>query len=222
MSFGTIYTHNPNPRTTAILAIAKAQGLKLDVVYANKINNKENYEKLLRINPLGQVPVFVGADGYVLTECIAIALYITSRSDTTKLLGCSQRDYYNILKWMSFANSDLLPAAGGVVLPMIGRQLDVRKDPQDCLRALHKDCRLLENHLQEHRYLVGDQQTLADFFTVSMLMFPFMLGHKVLHVEYPNLTEWFNRVYETPMFKDVAGELHLADMPFPSLQDDRQ
>ena len=64
----------PNPRSFAILAIAKAHNLDLDIVYADK-GNKENHEKLLELNPLGQVPVFVGADGYVLTECIPIALY---------------------------------------------------------------------------------------------------------------------------------------------------
>ena len=65
----------PNPRSFAILAIAKGQGLKLDIIYADKLDNAKNYAKLLAVNPLGQVPVFVGADGYVLTECIPIALY---------------------------------------------------------------------------------------------------------------------------------------------------
>lgn len=32
----------------------------------------------LKINKLGRVPSFVGADGYELTECIAIAIYSTS------------------------------------------------------------------------------------------------------------------------------------------------
>ena len=32
----------------------------------------------LKINKLGLVPSFVGADGYELTECIAIAIYSTS------------------------------------------------------------------------------------------------------------------------------------------------
>ena len=144
----------------------------------------------------------------------------TSQSDTTTLLGANRRDYYNIIKWMSLANSDLLPAIGGVILPLIGRPLDVRKDTQDCLRAFYKDCRLMENHLQKSRYLVGDQLTLADLFTVGMLVFAFMVFHKVLHVEYPRLTEWFNEVYEMPMFKDVAGDLHLLDVPFPALQED--
>ena len=70
------FLKQPNPRSTAILAIAKAHGLELDIIYADR-DSKENHQKLLEINSLGQVPVFVGADGYVLTECIPIALYCT-------------------------------------------------------------------------------------------------------------------------------------------------
>lgn len=143
---------------------------------------------------------------------------VTSQSDTTTLLGSNRRDYYSILKWMSLANSDLLPAVGGVILPLIGRHLDVRKNSEDCLRAFHADCKLLENHLQKNKYLIGDMVTLADFFTVGMLVFPFMIFHKVLHAEYPRLTEWFNRVYEMPLFKDIAGDLNLLDVPFPTLE----
>lgn len=34
----------------------------------------------LKYNKLGKVPTFVGADGYVLSECIAIAIYGTSET----------------------------------------------------------------------------------------------------------------------------------------------
>jgi len=146
---------------------------------------------------------------------------VTSQCDTTPLLGSSRRDYYNILKWMSQANSDLLPAVGGVILPLIGRHVAVRMNGEDCLRAFYTHCRLLEKHLQANRYLLGGQPTLADFFTVGVLVFPFMVFHTVLHAEYPRLTEWFNAVYEVPMFKDVAGDLHLLDVPFPRLPEDQ-
>ena len=46
---------------------------------AEKDKNPEGYEQLLKVNPLGQVPTFVGADGYVLTECIPITLYSMSQ-----------------------------------------------------------------------------------------------------------------------------------------------
>lgn len=120
-----------------------------------------------------------------------------------------------MVKWMSLVNSDLLPAIGGLILPLIGRKLDVRLDKTDCLRVFHRDCQRLEDHLQGHRYLVGESVTLADFFAVGLIMFGAMVFHKMLYVKYPRLAEWFNEVYETRMFKEVAGPLHLLDVPIP-------
>ena len=64
-----------NPRTTAILAVANANNLKLEVVHTEPAKGvSDDYRKL---NKLGQVPTFEGTDGYLLTECIAIAIYST-------------------------------------------------------------------------------------------------------------------------------------------------
>jgi elongation factor 1-gamma len=74
MSFGKLYTYEANPRSTAILAVAKANGLDLEVVNTDPATAGPEY---LKYNKLGKVPTFVGADGYVLHECIAIAIYGT-------------------------------------------------------------------------------------------------------------------------------------------------
>lgn len=64
-----------NPRSTAIRAVAKANNIDLEIV-DTKIG-KDISPEYLKINKLGKVPTFVGADGYVLHECIAIAIYST-------------------------------------------------------------------------------------------------------------------------------------------------
>lgn len=63
-----------NPRSTAIHAVAKANNLDLEVEEVDTANASAEY---LKLNPLSKVPTFVGADGYVLFECIAIAIYST-------------------------------------------------------------------------------------------------------------------------------------------------
>lgn len=63
-----------NPRSTAIRAVAKANNLDLEVEEIDTANASAEY---LKLNPLSKVPTFVGADGYVLYECIAIAIYST-------------------------------------------------------------------------------------------------------------------------------------------------
>ncbi len=74
-----------NPRSTGILAVAKANNLDLEVVPTDSEAKDPEY---LKINPLGKVPTFVGADGYVLYEAIAIAIYGTLDSFGLHLGPC--------------------------------------------------------------------------------------------------------------------------------------
>ena len=71
-SFGKLYTYAGNARSTAIKAVAAANNVELELVTVDTSNPDAEY---LKINKLGKVPTFVGADGYVLHEAIAIAIY---------------------------------------------------------------------------------------------------------------------------------------------------
>lgn len=57
-----------------LLAVAKANNLDVELVTVNPPvdTHKPDYMKL---NPLARVPTFVGANGFVLTEVMAIAIY---------------------------------------------------------------------------------------------------------------------------------------------------
>ncbi|KAG4217186.1 hypothetical protein PC116_g34333, partial [Phytophthora cactorum] len=70
--FGKLFTKELNPRSTAILAVAKANGLDLDIVEADTANPSPEF---LKVNPLGKIPAFAGSDGFNLTESMAIAIY---------------------------------------------------------------------------------------------------------------------------------------------------
>jgi len=62
-------------RTLPIVVVAKENGLELDIVEESPMNPGGVSEEYKKINKLGKIPSFVGADGFVLTECIAIAIY---------------------------------------------------------------------------------------------------------------------------------------------------
>ena len=55
--------------------MAKANNLELELVNIKESGNVSSEYK--KINALEKVPSFEGADGYVLTEAIAIAIYRT-------------------------------------------------------------------------------------------------------------------------------------------------
>lgn len=68
-----------NPRTKAILAVAKENKLDVELVETDPTSHPESIPKeYLKLNPLNKIPTFEGANGFVLTECIAIAVYCES------------------------------------------------------------------------------------------------------------------------------------------------
>lgn len=60
-----------------MLAIAKENKLDIELVETQPPVESSDY---LKLNPLGKIPTFEGANGFILTECIAIAVYCESLS----------------------------------------------------------------------------------------------------------------------------------------------
>ncbi|RYO81745.1 hypothetical protein DL763_008483 [Monosporascus cannonballus] len=209
--FGKIFTKERNPRTTAILAVAKANGLDLDVVEVDTTNPTPEF---LQVNPLSKVPTFVGTDGYVLTECIAIAIYITSQNEKTTLLGKTKQDYASILKWMSFFNTEVLPKLGAWYRPLLGWDPYNKKAVDDAAKATEKTLSVVEEHLLHNTYLVGERITLADLFAASIVSrgFQFFFD-KEWRAKHPNAARWYETVYNQPIYADAAAPFELLEKP---------
>ncbi|KAL4874954.1 glutathione S-transferase [Aspergillus karnatakaensis] len=219
MKFGTLYTHAVSPRAVALLATARTHNLNLEIIHTEQEEHPTAYQKLLAVNSLGQVPTFVGADGFVLTEFIPITLYFAAQNDTTTLLGPTRRSNYEILKWMSFTNSDLLPAIGGCLLPQIEKRQVIRQDHNDSVRALRARCAYLDQHLHGKGFLVGEQLTVADFFVAGALIGAYMAWDVAMWKRYPALSKWFRKIVEVQVMQEVVGELDHFGLPFPAVRE---
>ncbi|KAI2623239.1 eEF1-gamma domain-containing protein [Hypoxylon sp. NC1633] len=209
--FGKIYTRDSNPRTTAILAVAKANGLDLETV---ETDTKQPAPEFLKANPIGKLPAFVGADGYVLTESMAIAIYVTSQNEKTTLLGKTKQDYASILRWMSFFNTEVLPSLGGWFRPLLGTDPYNKKAVDDSSKAAAKAVAVIEQHLLHSTYLVGERITLADLFATGIISRGFQFFYDTKwRSENPNVTRWFSTVYNQPIYSEVAKPFELIDVP---------
>ncbi|KAF2462024.1 hypothetical protein BDY21DRAFT_330290 [Lineolata rhizophorae] len=206
MAFGKLYTYDGNPRSTAIRAVAKANNLDLEVVHTEPAKGVST--DYLKLNKLGKVPTFEGADGYILTECIAIAIYVTSQNEKTALLGKTKQDYASILRWMSFANSELLPSLGGWFRPLIGRDPYNKRNVDDSMKAALQKMKVFEDHLLVNTYLVGERITLADYFAAGIVTrgFQFFFDDK-WRSENPNVTRWYETIRNQPDYEAVGGKL---------------
>lgn len=103
-----------------------------------------------------------------------------------------------------------------MLLPLIGGRQIIAQDGDDSLRTMQARLRHLNDHLKLNRFLVGEQVTLADLFVVGILSGAYMGFRKMMAADYPDITKWFDVVYNIPMYKEVAGELPMFDLPFPA------
>jgi hypothetical protein len=71
-----------NTRSAAIQLVAKANKLDLEIVQTE--TGSAAPASYLKYNKLGLIPTFVGSDGYVLSEAIAIAIYGRSSVDSAR------------------------------------------------------------------------------------------------------------------------------------------
>ncbi|KAL2432501.1 Elongation factor 1-gamma 2 [Exophiala dermatitidis] len=209
MSFGKLYGYKDNARSTALLAVAKENNLDIELVETRPPNVDTEY---LKLNPLGRIPTFVGSNGFVLTESIAIAIYFTSQNEKTTLLGKTKQDYASIVRWMSFSNSEVLPNIGGWFRPLIGRDPYNKKSVDDAKAAALKALKVLEQHLLVHTFLVGERITLADLYVTSQISrgFQYVLD-KAWRSENPNTTRWFETVTAQPIWKAIIEQPILVE-----------
>jgi elongation factor 1-gamma len=200
-----------NCRSTAIRAVAKANDIELNIVEAEKGNATVEH---LKANGLGKIPAFIGEDGFALSECIAIAIYITSQNEKTTLLGKTKQDYASILKWMSFFNSEVLPSLIAWFGPLKGDAPYNKKNVDDASKASLKAFSVVEEHLIRNTFLVGERITLADLFAAGIAVRGFQyFFDKQWREENPAVTRWFETVRAQPIFAEVAEKVELLETP---------
>ncbi|KAJ5980037.1 Elongation factor 1-gamma 2 [Penicillium waksmanii] len=214
MSFGKLYGLPDNPRTISILVAAKHNDLDLELVKTTanssaEFNSGAEYRK---VSPQGKIPAFEGANGYTLTEAIAIAIYVTSQNEKTTLLGKTKQDYASIVRWLSFANSELLPRFGGWYRPLLGLEPYNKKTVDEGAKAALNTIAVLEAHLTANTYLVGERITLADIFTAALLTRAFAtVLDKAWRSANPATTRWYNTIINQSAFKAVVANPVFAE-----------
>ncbi|KAL6453058.1 CAM1 Elongation factor 1-gamma 1 [Candida maltosa Xu316] len=206
MSQGTLYA-TQQIRSLAPKALVKH--FKLDV----KVTDKDDvYHKNF---PLNKIPAFVGPKGFKLHEVIAISLYLINLADPkSKLLGKNAAEYAQVLKWASFANTELLPTEAKVFKPLNGAVPYNKKQVDEGSAYLEQVVGIFESRLADFTYLVGERLTFADIFAASVFVrgFDFLFGQE-WRKAHPNTTRWFKTIIATPILAEYLADYKFIEKP---------
>jgi glutathione S-transferase len=126
----------------------------------NKAKTTKSGENFWDVNPKGVVPVLKLDDGQVLTEAVAILLYLAERKPEAGLLPKhGTMEYYRALEWLNFLSSEIHKQ----FTPLF------KDGTPDAYKPVAKKNLIaafdhIDKHLAGKQFLVGDRLSIADIY----------------------------------------------------------
>lgn len=180
-----------------VATAAKIMGVEIEHINVDLFKGESHTPEFLKLNPHGLTPVLLDGDT-ILWEASAINIYLAEKSNSP-LLGKSANERYQVLQWMFWSGEQW--RVFGVHLfneRVAGRAMGQSEDPSIVnlsLKNIRAGASVLDAHLANRQFIVGDELTLADIDIAAP--FSQVFRTKAPFAEYPNLWAWQQRLLET-------------------------
>lgn len=145
------------------------------------------------INPARTTPVLDTPNGY-LPESNAILVYLAAG---TPLLPGEPFELAHVIRWLIYEQTDIVPTMGGLRFRLlVGRLTPDDSEAQRRKQGALEVLRLLDDHLAERAYFVGDRYTIAD---IAVYGYGHLAHEAGIDMQpYANVRAWFGRVERQP------------------------
>jgi elongation factor 1-gamma len=207
---GVLYTFSGNFRALKALIAAGYSGANLEVDSKFVFGETNRTEDFLKKFPNGKVPAYASKDGKVLlSESDAIAYYV---SDNTLQGGADPASRAQVVQWLSFAQSELLPATLGYLFPSLSIMPFNKDQVAKAKGEVERLLGVLDGVLLTRTYLVGERVTLADITVFATLidLFKNLLDEETRRL-FVNVSRWFDTILNQPQ---VAAALKKSSYEF--------
>ena len=189
-----------------VSAVIEHLGIKVDTIFVDLLAGTNRKPEFLAINPNGMVPALVDGD-VVLWEASAIMIYLCERAGDNMLWpeGAAR---YDVLRWMFWAAEHFRQPAPIYFEERLAAKfmgtLANEERITEADRRIAQFAPILDAHLEDRSYVVGEHVTLADFDLAAPLSQMSRTG--VPYHNYPNIMKWYQRLgREVPAWR-VTGE----------------
>ena len=188
----------PNPAKVALFL--EESGLPYEPVPVDTRKGDQFKPEFLTVNPNGKVPA-IDDDGVFVFDSNAILLYLAEK--TAKFLApTTPGNRAQLLSWLMFIATGLGPYSGQAVhfkyyAPKdLGKGIDYAHNRYQF--EAHRHYKVLDDHLANSRYMVGDSYTIVDMaFWGWARLAPYVLGDDVF-TKYPHVKRLLDEVSARP------------------------
>ena len=172
-------------------------GVEYDITYINFSKKEQKAPDYIKLNPNGKIPTIVdhSNNDFVVFESGAILWYLAEKYG--KFLPSDPNKKSLTLQWLMFQMAGIGPMMGQAMYFQRIAAKNGENNPFSIKRYIDESRRLLEvlnNQLEGHDYIVGNEFTIADIAT-----YPWARAYYWANVSVeglPNLQSWFDRLDE--------------------------
>lgn len=199
------YAETMNPRKAC--AVAKYLNAPVEYVYVNLAKGEHLSPAFLAENPNGKVPLLVDGDMH-LWESTAIMAYLAVKAGSD-LWPKAPEAQVEVLRWLSWDLTHFSRHGGSLyfehhIKPALGMGETNAAAVEEANKFWRRFAKVLDAHLANRTYLVGEQLSIADF-GVGVLL-PWAKESKLPVEEFPHIMRWHERLMAIPAWRDPFPE----------------
>ena len=183
----------PPTRAARVLWVLKHLEIDCEIVFISLRRGDHRQPSFLALNPAARIPVLVDED-LVLTESIAICLYLAEKYPEGRLLPNRLEERAQLYKSLFFLNSEIeaplerMERHQALYAPEDRNQREVEIASGEAKRA----CEILETTMANREWMVGERLSMLDMVAAYTLAWA---GENNLLEACPTLRRYVERMY---------------------------
>ncbi|WP_415887781.1 glutathione S-transferase family protein [Neptuniibacter sp. QD37_6] len=191
-----LYLINGSPNGRKVLSVVRHLGLTPELIWLDIFAGDTQTEEYLKLNPNGLSPTLVDNE-VVLWESNAINTYLCETTTNQSLLPVHAAGKAEVLKWLCWELAHFNKALGVIAFQTVAKPSFGLGETNQAIvdfytEEFNRYGPVLEKHLEDREFIVGDDWTLADYALGHVEMFqPAM---PIEWERFPNIVHFYDRI----------------------------
>jgi glutathione S-transferase len=188
----------PQSRALRCLWMARELGIPHENVQVHFTKARESSD-LVKVNPNARIPA-IDDCGFTLYESMAINLYLAKKHGAGHAIGLrSLEEEALAMQWSFWVMTEVERPLLTIMLNTVGMRAADDATLAQCKADLDRPLKVLEAHLTDQDWILGDRFSAADLNVASVLVWS--RTAKLDMSAYPKVADWLKRCMTRPAFK---------------------
>lgn len=195
-----------SPNSRRVVAVLHHLNLSYETQVIDLFKGEHTEESFTKINPNQMIPTLVDGD-VVFWESNAIMQYLCTKVSHTELWPKDDVMRADISRWQFWHLAHFGHTCSSLVFEYLKKFLNMGEpDMTEIAKAeerFHRFAQVLEHHLQNRQWIVGNNHSLADFTVASSIAMNYV-AHYPLKPYYA-IQRWYAEIEQIPAWQSSAS-----------------